>query len=140
MQQYLPLKLLAAAPAVVIALSASSITAAADPQIRAGIGLTSCEKIAQELKPDEGLDNTANALTFYWVQGYVSAANIHLLDDNKQYIDAGALDVKEIMSAMVAFCKENPDKTPANALDQIIRKSPKLNGDAWTSGTIKWTE
>ena len=138
MQSHFRPKLLVSAFAIVTALSAPSV--AADPVIRSGIGLTSCGKLSQELKPAEGLDNTANALMYYWIQGYVSAANIHLLDDDKQYVDAGALEVKDVLSAVVGFCKENPDKSGANALDGIIRKLPKLDGSEWKSGTIEWTE
>jgi len=43
-----------------------SVSAQADPLFRNGIGLTNCAKLAPALNPSEGLDNTANALVYYW--------------------------------------------------------------------------
>ena len=48
----------------------------AEPLATAGIGVASCEKLAKDLNPEEGFKNATNALVFYWVQGYMSAANI----------------------------------------------------------------
>ena len=50
--------------------------ARAEPLTTAGMGLASCEKLATDLKPEEGLRHFPNALIYFWVQGYMSAANI----------------------------------------------------------------
>jgi hypothetical protein len=115
------------------------LSARAEPLTTTGIGLASCAKLAQDMNPTQGLNNTVNVLVYYWVQGYMSAANIHLLDDNSEYVDLGAFDEKKILPMVFDFCKENPDKKPISAIDKFIRKSPKVSGD-WKSGTIKWSD
>jgi len=50
--------------------------AAAEPLATAGIGVQSCAKLAKDMNPAEGFNNMANALVYYWVQGYMSAANM----------------------------------------------------------------
>ena len=132
------LRLFVAALALTFALSAAP--ALADPQFRSGVGLTSCEKLAKDLSADQGLDNMPNALLYYWLQGYMSAANIHLLDDNNQFVDVGELDAKKITAALANFCKSNPDKRPVDAIDSLIKKSEKISTDQWKSGTVEWSE
>ena len=92
----------------------------ADPLVRSGIGLQSCAKLAPDLKPAEGLDHLPNALLFYWVQGYLSAANIHLLNEYNDYVDVGAIDADTILPLIAKFCKANPDKRPVNGIDKFI--------------------
>ena len=99
----------------------------ADPLLRQGIGLQSCEKLAPSLKPGAGLDHLPNALLFYWFQGYISAANIHLLNDYTDYVDAGAVDEATITKLVADFCKSNPDKRPVNAIDKFIQDATKID-------------
>jgi hypothetical protein len=99
----------------------------ADPLLRQGIGLQSCEKLASDLKPGAGLDHLPNALLFYWFQGYISAANIHLLNEYTDYVDAGAVDEATITKLVAAFCKGNPDKRPVNAIDKFIQDATKID-------------
>jgi hypothetical protein len=98
----------------------------ADPLLRQGIGLQSCQKLAADLKPGAGLDHLPNALLFYWFQGYISAANIHLLNDYTDYVDAGAIDEPTITKVVAEFCKANPDKKPVNAIDKLIQDATKI--------------
>lgn len=99
----------------------------ADPLLRQGIGLQSCEKLAPSLKPGAGLDHLPNALLFYWFQGYVSAANIHLLNEYTDYVDAGAVDEATITKLVADFCKANPDKRPVNAIDKFLQDAAKID-------------
>lgn len=60
------------------ALTASLMVAVgathAEPLTTAGVGLASCEKLASDLNPEQGFNHLPNALVYYWVQGYMSAA------------------------------------------------------------------
>ena len=82
------------------------IASRAEPLVRSGIGLQSCAKLAPDLKPSEGLDHLPNALLFYWFQGYLSAANIYLLNEYTDYIDTGEWSKKSIKEAK-KYCKVN---------------------------------
>ncbi len=112
--------------AVAAALAGLASAGRADPLLRQGIGLQSCEKLAPSLKPGAGLDHLPNAMLFYWFQGYVSAANIHLLNDYTDYVDAGAADEPTITKLVADFCKANPDKRPVNAIDKFIQDASKI--------------
>ena len=79
------------------------------------------------LKPGAGLDHLPNALLFYWFQGYISAANIHLLNEYTDYVDAGAVDEATITKLVADFCKGNPDKRPVNAIDKFIQDATKID-------------
>ncbi len=114
------------AVAIAAALGGLATTGRADPLLRQGIGLQSCEKLAPQLKPGAGLDHLPNALLFYWFQGYISAANIHLLNDYTDYVDAGAVDEATITKLVADFCKANPDKRPVNAIDKFIQDATKI--------------
>jgi hypothetical protein len=105
---------------------ALSVAAHADPLLRSGIGLTSCAKLAADLKVGGGLDHLPNALLFYWAQGYMSAANIHMLNENTDYVDVGAVDEPTITKVVVEFCKANPDKKPVNAIDKFLQDAKKI--------------
>ena len=125
---------------VALTFAILALPALADPQFRTGIGLQSCDKLAKEMNPDQGFNNAANSLVYYWLQGYMSAANIHLLDDNNQFVDLSTLDEKKILPMIFNYCKSNPDKKPANAIDDLIKKSDKISSDERKSGTIDWSE
>jgi hypothetical protein len=99
----------------------------ADPLLRQGIGLQSCAKLQPDLKPGAGLDHLPNALLFYWFQGYISAANIHLLNEYTDYVDAGAIDEATITKLVADFCKANPDKKPVNAIDKFLQDATKID-------------
>jgi hypothetical protein len=109
------------------AIAGFATSGRADPLLRQGIGLQSCAKLAADLKPGAGLDHLPNALLFYWFQGYISAANIHLLNEYTDYVDAGAVDEKTITKLVADFCKGNPDKRPVNAIDNFIKDATKID-------------
>jgi hypothetical protein len=113
--------------------------AAAEPLISQGIGTSSCARLAADLNPAEGLNNPINLLLFAWVQGYVSAANIALLEEDSKHVDMNALDDAKVLSLVQEFCKANPDKKPIAAIDDLIRKSAKVKTQ-WESGTVEWDE
>lgn len=108
-----------------VALCGSGSDGRAEPLIRSGIGLQSCAKLSADLKPSEGLDHLPNALVFYWVQGYLSAANIHLLNEYNDYV--GAVTAETILPLVAKFCKANPDKRPVNAIDKFITDAAKID-------------
>ena len=73
------------------------------------------------------------------MQGYVSAANIALLEDDAKHIDMSTLDDAKVLGLVQGFCKANPDKKPVAAIDDLIRKSAKIK-TKWEPGTIEWDE
>ena len=91
-----------------------------------GIGLSSCAKLANDIKPEQGLNHLPNALMFYWVQGYLSAANIYLLNEYTSHIDLSEVDEAKILRLVSGFCKANPDKKPISAIDRFIREADKI--------------
>jgi hypothetical protein len=117
-----------ARPALGLALAvvAARGAATAEPLLTGGIGLQSCAKLGPELKPSEGLNHPPNYLLFYWVQGYMSAANIYLLNEYTDYIDMATLDDKTIVQVVADFCKENPGDKPISAIDKYIREAKKV--------------
>ena len=119
-------KRLALAMALGSALAGLATAGRADPLLRQGIGLQTCEKLAPQLKPGAGLDHLPNALLFYWFQGYISAAKIYLLNEYTDYVDAGAVDEATITKLVADFCKSNPDKRPVNAIDKFIQSATKI--------------
>jgi len=119
-------KRVALAMALGSALAGLATTGRADPLLRQGIGLQTCDKLAPQLKPGAGLDHLPNALLFYWFQGYISAANIHLLNEYTDYIDAGAIDEPTITKLVADFCRDNPDKRPVNGIDKLIQDATKI--------------
>ena len=74
-----------------------------------------------------------------WVQGYISAANIALLEEDSKHVDMSALDDVKVLALVQNFCKANPDKKPVAAIDDLIRKSAKIK-TKWEPGTIEWDE
>jgi hypothetical protein len=113
--------------------------AAAEPLVSQGIGTSSCARLAADLNPAEGLNSPINLVLFAWVQGYVSAANVALLEDDAKHVDMNALDDTKVLALVQAFCKANPDKKPVAAIDDLIRKSAKIKAK-WEPGTIEWDE
>jgi hypothetical protein len=125
----------------IVALTLSLLAAIGDAQgepiTTAGMGLASCEKLASDIKPDQGLNHFPNALMYFWVQGYMSAANITTLESDSEYIDLSKYDEKTILPAILAFCSKNPNKKPISLIDDILNTAPKIKGD-WKKGTIPW--
>jgi hypothetical protein len=111
--------------------------AQAEPLATQGIGTSSCARLVNDLNPGEGLNNPVNVMLYAWVQGYVSAANIALLEDDSKHVDLSTLDESKVLNLVAGFCKANPDKKPVTAIDDLIRKSAKVKAK-WESGTIDW--
>ena len=117
-----------AALVVTLAFALSTVTAPsrAEPLITQGIGVQNCGKLANDLKPSQGLDHPPNYLLFYWVQGYVSAANFLLLNEYNNYVDMNGVDANTIIKLVFDFCKEKPDDKPISAIDKFIRDAKKI--------------
>jgi hypothetical protein len=116
-----------AVAALALASTGTAATrAGAEPLLTQGIGLQSCAKLGPNLRPGAGLDHLPNALLFYWFQGYLSAANIYLLNQYTDYVDIGAVEEAAITRLVADFCKANPDKKPIAAIDQFIRDTDKV--------------
>jgi hypothetical protein len=98
----------------------------AEPVVNGGIGLANCGKLVADLKPDDGVNHLPNGLLFYWVQGYVSAANVYLLNEYNNYVDLNGVDDKQILRLVADFCKANPDQKPVAAIDNYIREAKKI--------------
>jgi hypothetical protein len=111
----------------------------AEPLVTQGIGTSNCGRLAADLKPAEGLNNPVNLMLYSWVQGYVSAANVSMLEGGTKHVDISALDERKVLSLVLDFCKANPDRKPVNAVDDYVRKTAKIKA-TWESGTVKWEE
>ena len=122
---------------IALGLMATIGTVQAEPLATAGVGLASCEKLARDLKPEQGFNHMPNALVYYWVQGYMSAANITTLESDSDYIDLSKYDEKVILPAVKDFCGKNPDKKPISLIDNILSTAERIKGP-WAKGTIKW--
>ena len=119
---------------VALGLMATMSAVQAEPLTTAGIGLATCRQLAP---PEEGFNHIPNALIFYWVQGYLSAANIATLEGDSDYIDLSKYDEKVILPAIKTFCEKNPDKKPISLIDGILNDATRIKGK-WVKGTIKW--
>jgi hypothetical protein len=122
-----------------VALLAAMGAVQAEPLATAGVGLASCEKLARDIKPELGFNHMPNALVYYWVQGYMSAANIATLEGDSDYVDLSKYDEKMILPKILEFCTKYPDKKPISLIDDILNDADRLKG-AWTKGTVKWAE
>jgi hypothetical protein len=107
-----------------LALTSLGVASRAEPLITQGIGVQTCAKL--DLKPSQGLDHPPNYLLFYWVQGYVSAANFLLLNEYTNFVDMNGVDANKILKLVFDFCKANPDKKPISAIDKFIRDANKI--------------
>jgi hypothetical protein len=122
-----------------VALTLAAATARADPLLTQGIGTASCGRLAGDLKPSEGLSNQVNLMAYSWAQGYISAANISLVEADSKHVDMGQLDESKILNLILTFCKANPDKQPLAALNEYLRKSAKVH-IKWDKGTVDWNQ
>ncbi len=109
----------------------------AEPLVTQGIGASTCAKLIADLKPAEGLNNPVNLMLYSWAQGYVSAANISLLEAEGKHVDITTLDESKVLNGVLDYCKANPDGRPVSALDELIRKAAKLKAK-WDAGTVSW--
>jgi hypothetical protein len=125
-----------AAP-IAIAVMTGVCVVQAEPLTTAGVGLASCQKLAADLKPEEGFNHLPNALVYYWVQGYMSAANIATLEGDSDHIDLSLYDEKRILPAIKEFCEKNPTQKPITLIDEILSSAPRIKAN-WPKGTIKW--
>ena len=105
-----------------LVMAGTPSAATAEPLISQGIGTSSCDQLADDINLAEGLSNPINLLLVAWVQGYISAANIALLEDDGRHVDMNTLDDTKVLTLVQAFCKANPDKKPIAAIDELIRK------------------
>jgi hypothetical protein len=121
----------------VVVLATKSV--AAEALVSQGIGTSNCERLADDLNPAEGLSNPVNLLLLAWVQGYVSAANVSLLENGGRHVDMNGLDTTEVLTLVQTFCKANPDRKPVAVIDDMIRKSAKVK-TPWEPGTIEWDQ
>ena len=121
------------------AVAATGRNANAEPLATQGIGTSSCARLAADVSPADGLNNPVNLMLYAWVQGYVSAANVALLEYDSKHIDMTDLDASRVLSMILDYCKANPDKRPANALDAFIKTAKKSKAQ-WKTGTVEWDE
>ena len=129
--------LAAIAVAVSLAATAFGSDARSDPLATAGIGVGGCAKLAADMKPEDGFNNMANVLIYFWVQGYMSAANITSLESDSEYIDLSKFDEKTLLPMVRDYCAKNPDKKPVSLIDSLLENTPKIKGD-WPKGSIGW--
>lgn len=108
-----------------------------EPLVTQGIGASNCAKLVVDLKPAEGLNNPVNLMLYSWAQGYVSAANVSLLEAGGKHVDVNSLNEAKVLNGVLEYCKANPSGRPVSALDELIRKAPKLKAK-WDAGTIAW--
>src|SRR5262249_10923277 len=114
-------------------------SAAGEPLLSQGIGASKCGDLVADIKPAEGLFNQINLMLYAWVQGYVSAANVALLEYDGKHIDMTDLDASRALPIPLVYRRQNPEKGPANALDAFI-KTAKKGKAQWKSGTVEWDE
>ncbi len=135
-----PIPLMCAVAASVLATALLVAPAvSAEPLVNQGIGTSNCAKLGGDVNPAEGLNNPVNVMLYAWVQGYVSAANISLLETDGKHVDMSDLDEAKVLGLVAGFCKANPDKKPVAAIDDMIRKSAKVK-TKWETGTVDWDE
>jgi hypothetical protein len=125
--------------AVAVAGFVASGSAVGEPLMSQGIGSATCARLTPDIKPAEGLNDEINVMLYAWVQGYISAANVALLEYDNKHIDMSDLTDTRVLSMILDYCKANPDKRPANALDAFI-KTAKKGKAQWKTGTVEWDE
>src|SRR6185503_2867073 len=129
----------ALASSVALMLCAAAVGARAEPLLTQGIGTSNCARLSGDLKPTEGLGNPVNLMAYSWAQGYISAANISMVEADSKHVDMGQLDEAKILNLLIAYCKANPDKQPLGALNEYLRKSAKVH-IKWEKGTVDWNQ
>lgn len=112
---------------------------AAEPLLSQGIGTSACSRVAGDIKPAEGLSDPVNLMLYAWMQGYISAANVALLEYDGRYVNMADLSVNQALQLIQDYCKAHPDKKPANALDTYLKTTKKGKAE-WQTGTVEWDE
>ncbi len=115
------------------------VGAQAEPLLTQGIGTSNCGRLAADLKPGEGLGNSVNLMAYSWAQGYISAANISLVEADSKHVDMSHLDENKVLTMLQKYCKANPDKQPLGALNDYLRTSEKVH-IKWDKGTVNWDQ
>jgi hypothetical protein len=131
--------LAAAIVAMAVSVSVSAPASATDPLLSQGVGSSSCTRVADDIKPTEGLNDPVNLMLYAWVQGYISAANVALLEYDGRYVNMADLTVTHVLQLIQDYCKSHPDKKPAQALDAYL-KTTKKGKAQWQTGTVEWDE
>jgi hypothetical protein len=125
--------------AIAATVSGGPETAGAEPLVAIGIGTSNCGKVAADLNPGQGFRNPVNLMLYAWVQGYLSAANVSLLERDSRHVDLAGLDQNTAIALVLTYCRANPGKRPADAVDNFLRNSLKKKA-GWEPGTVKWDE
>src|SRR5262245_19572102 len=120
-------------------LAPLTVSAPAEPLLSPGSVTPSCSRLVSNRQPAEGLNHPVNLMLYAWVQGYISAAYVALLEYDGKYVDMSELTDARVVTMILDFCKANPDKKPANALDSYVKVTRKLKAQ-WTTGTVEWDE
>ncbi len=123
--------------ATVAAIVGSPSRARADPLLFQGIGSSNCARLADDIKPAQGLNDQVNLMLYAWVQGYVSAANVALLEYDGKHVDMSDLTDTHVLMMIRDYCKAHPDKKPANALDIYLKTTKKMRAQ-WQTGSVEW--
>src|SRR5499427_5129119 len=124
--------------AMLWAIPASS-PARAEPLLTQGIGTSKCGRLAGDLRPGEGLGNSVNLMAYSWAQGYISAANVSLVEADSKHVDMSQLDETKVLTMLQKYCKANPDKQPLGALNDFLRAAEKVH-IKWDKGTVNWNQ
>src|SRR5579862_622205 len=130
---------LVAGVATICATLCGPPAARAEPLLTQGIGTSNCARLAADLKPGEGLGNSVNLMAYSWAQGYISAANIALVEADAKHVDMSQLDENKLLTMLQKFCKANPDKQPLAALNDYLRTAEKVH-IKWDKGTVSWNQ
>ena len=129
----------AALLAVTILTGAWTPAGAAEPLLSRGIGTATCAGLAADIKPNEGLNDPINVMVYAWVQGYISAANVALLEYDKRYVDMTELTDTNVLHLIREYCKAHPERKPSNALDAYLKNTTKMRAE-WQAGTVQWDQ
>ena len=113
--------------------------ARAEPLLTQGIGTSNCGRLAADLRPGEGLGNSVNLMAYSWAQGYISAANVALVEADSKHVDMSQLDETKVLTMLQKYCKANPDKQPLGALNDFLRATEKVH-IKWDKGTVNWNQ
>jgi hypothetical protein len=135
---HVKLKRIALAGAVAL-VWAGPLGAHAQTVLTQGIGTSSCTRLVGDLKPGEGLGNPVNLMAYSWAQGYISAANVSMAEADAKHVDLAQLDEAKLINMLITWCKANPDKQPLGALNEYLRKSPKVKLK-WEKGAGDWNQ
>jgi hypothetical protein len=121
------------------AIGMGATAAPPEPLLSRGIGTISCASLAADIKPNEGLNDPINLMLYAWVEGYISAANVALLEYDRRHVDMNELTDLNVLHMIREYCKAHPEKKPSNALDAYLKTTKKMRAQ-WQAGTVEWDE